>query len=192
MNIKNTSLAILLFSLFTGISFAGEIYSGKAAIKLLQQSGYVIYLRHAATNHEQDDVFPVDLSDCDTQRNLSETGVKQAKVINNSLKRNSIKIGKVVSSPFCRCVDTAKYSAGEPVIDDNLYFAVGIDKTKREKQSENLRSLLAEQPEKGTNTLIVSHTANLKEAVGIWPKPEGVATFSSRTGGLEGLKRGCS
>ncbi len=91
MNIKNTSLAILLFSLFTGISFAGEIYSGKAAIKLLQQSGYVIYLRHAATNHEQDDVFPVDLSDCDTQRNLSETGVKQAKVINNSLKRNSIK-----------------------------------------------------------------------------------------------------
>ena len=34
--------------------------------------------------------------------------------------------------------------------------------------------MLRTPPPNGTNTVIVSHTANLKEAVGIWPKPEGV------------------
>jgi hypothetical protein len=35
--------------------------------------------------------------------------------------------------------------------------------------------MLATAPAKGSNAVIVSHTANLREAAGIWPKPEGVA-----------------
>jgi len=35
--------------------------------------------------------------------------------------------------------------------------------------------LLATRPAAASNTVIVAHTANLREAAGIWPKPEGVA-----------------
>jgi hypothetical protein len=35
--------------------------------------------------------------------------------------------------------------------------------------------MLSTPPAKATNAVIVSHTANLREAAGIWPKPEGVA-----------------
>jgi len=34
---------------------------------------------------------------------------------------------------------------------------------------------LAATPATGTNTVIVGHTSNLKEAAGIWPKKEGGA-----------------
>jgi hypothetical protein len=33
--------------------------------------------------------------------------------------------------------------------------------------------MLASPPPPGTNTVLVSHTANLREATGFWPKPEG-------------------
>ena len=35
--------------------------------------------------------------------------------------------------------------------------------------------MLATAPPKGRNSVIVSHSANLKEAAGIWPKREGIA-----------------
>jgi hypothetical protein len=35
--------------------------------------------------------------------------------------------------------------------------------------------VLATVPPAGVNVGLVSHTANLQEAVGLWPKPEGVA-----------------
>jgi len=37
-----------------------------------------------------------------------------------------------------------------------------------------LNKLLAMQPSSGTNTVLVSHSSNLKEAADVWPKPEAV------------------
>lgn len=144
-------------------------------IDALRRGGLVLYLRHGATDHSLDDRHPVDLTDCSTQRNLSEQGRNQAKGIAEAIARLGIQIDEVVASPFCRCRDTAQLAFGHYRTDDNLYFAVVVDKEQRARQSEWLRQTLASPPPPGTNKVLVSHTANLREATGIWPKPEGVA-----------------
>ena len=44
----------------------------------LQDGGYVVYLRHAATDQSKEDAGVVDLEDCSTQRNLTDAGREQA------------------------------------------------------------------------------------------------------------------
>ena len=59
-----------------------------------------------------------------------------------------------------------------------------VGKSEREQQSQVLRQMLAASPAPGTNTVIVAHHANLKEATGIWPKREGDAhVFRPRADG---------
>ena len=47
------------------------------------------------------------LDDCTTQRNLSEQGRAQARAVGARLRSERIAIERVLSSPWCRCVDTA-------------------------------------------------------------------------------------
>jgi hypothetical protein len=86
-----------------------------------------------------------------------------------------IPVGKVVSSPYCRAVETAKLAFGRREVSEALYFAMGIGKAEREEQGLALRQMLATPPGRGANTVLVAHHANLKEATGIWPKREGDA-----------------
>ena len=143
-------------------------------IPTLKKGGYVIYMRHTATDHTQEDVQPVNLKDCTTQRMLSETGRKQARWIGQAFRDMNIPIHEIHSSPFCRCIETAQLSFGAPQVNDSLYFVMSLTREEREKKSRILNELLHKIPPGGTNEVIVAHTANLQEAIGIWPKPEGV------------------
>ena len=93
------------------------------------------------------------------------------------IKSLNIPIGKVKSSPYCRTQDTAKAVFDNYEVDDLLAYSMA----KVEKESAALGkhvydSILASKDiEK--NTVFVGHTANLKDGLGIWPKPEGVAAI---------------
>lgn len=147
----------------------------KAFIPKLKQGGYVIYLRHASTHHDQEDKRPVNLADCKTQRNLTERGRQEARKIGQAIRRHGIPIGSIINSPYCRCKDTARLAFGKSNPNDNLYFAMGLTREGKQAKGRALRALLSQPPLPGKNNIIVSHTANLQEAVGFWPKPEGVA-----------------
>ena len=141
----------------------------------LRKGGYVIYFRHMRTDHNQEDRRPVDLNDCNTQRPLHEEGRKQARKINQAFKQMKIPVGLIYSSPYCRCRETAKLAFGNAIITHDLYFAMGLSRQGKQAKGEALRRLLAEKPVDQRNTVIVAHTANLQEAIEVWPKPEGVA-----------------
>ena len=141
----------------------------------MQQGGYVFYFRHASTRHDQEDMQPIDLSNCKAQRNLSDEGKKEAITIGQAFKRLRIPVGNVISSPYCRAVETAKLAFGHAETSDDLHFSIALPKAEVQQKATTLRQMLASKPKKGMNTIIVSHTANLQEAVGIWPKPEAVA-----------------
>ena len=77
----------------------------------LKNNNTLIFIRHAlAPGNGDPDNF--DLNDCSTQRNLSDTGRKQAKKIGKFFHENQIPIDKVISSEWCRCKDTAKIDFG--------------------------------------------------------------------------------
>jgi phosphohistidine phosphatase SixA len=144
-------------------------------IDALRRGGYVIYFRHAATNPDQADTSDPKLGRCETQRNLSADGRRMAREIGAAFQTLRIPVGKVVSSPYCRTVETATLAFGRNEVSDALYFAMSVAKPEREQQGLALRQMLAAPPGRGTNTVLVSHHANLKEATGIWPKREGEA-----------------
>ncbi|HKW95994.1 MAG TPA: histidine phosphatase family protein [Methylomirabilota bacterium] len=166
------------------VAAQGPVPAGGDVIDGLRRGGYVIYFRHAATNPEQADTDTTRLDRCDTQRNLSADGRRMARELGGAFATLRIPVGRVVTSPFCRTVDTAQLAFGRHETSGALYFAMGAEKTQRERQSEELRQMLATPPRPGTNTVIVSHHANLKEAVGLWPRREGDAhVFRPRPGG---------
>lgn len=149
---------------------------GPALIKALQQGGYIVYFRHSATQKTGEKYVPPDqLKNCDIQRNLSPEGIDQSIKIGQVIKAEGIPFGDVYSSPYCRCRDTAQNIFGKSTATDSLYFAIHLDVEGRAAVTNALRDMLAAMPASGTNNAIVSHTANLKEAVNIWPKREGEA-----------------
>lgn len=141
----------------------------------LRRGGFVIYFRHGATENSLATDEDSDLSRCDTQRNLSALGREQAVRIGAAFRVLGIPVGSVTSSPFCRCRDTAQLAFGQHSVNPALSFALKTNAEETRKMADALRRMLASVPAPGTNTVLVSHTANLREAAGIWPKPEGTA-----------------
>jgi phosphohistidine phosphatase SixA len=150
--------------------------SGTTLIKELKKGGYIIYFRHGLTSEfGEKDVADTDLDDCARQRNLSEDGQRQTKNIGQAFRQLQIPIGQVYSSPYCRCIETAKNLFGKVEKTRALHFAIHLRNAERATVTSQLLNLLGTPPGPGTNTAMISHTANLQEAVGVWPKPEGVA-----------------
>jgi hypothetical protein len=94
-----------------------------------------------------------------------------------------IPVGAVISSPFCRTKENAQLAFGHYQVDPDLYFALNVDVSERDRLTHALRRMLSTPPTAASNTVIIAHSANLKESTGFWPKPEGVAYIFKPTGG---------
>src|SRR5438093_10524755 len=73
--------------------------------------GSVVVLRHS---HAPGAFDPPDatLEDCSTQRNLDESGRAQATRIGEVFGQNAIAVGKILSTPRCRFLSTARMAFG--------------------------------------------------------------------------------
>ena len=170
-------ISIILLGGFSWGSLAddkSQQLTSKQLLDNLEAGGHIIYMRHAATERTQKDVGKDRLDSCEKQRNLSEFGREQAKNIGNIITDLNIPIGDVYTSPYCRCKDTAKLAFGKMNVENDLQFSI----SKLDKESKFLAQRLKEMMQ-GANTIngnvvFVGHTSNLKEAYGIWPKPEAV------------------
>jgi phosphohistidine phosphatase SixA len=141
----------------------------------LRKGGLILYVRHAATDHSQSDKDLSDLSKCELQRNLSEQGRRESEAMGAAIRSLGIRIGKVFTSPYCRCVDTAEIAFGRYEKLDSMRATFFTDEALTRELTSYLRAQLTTVPQPGTNTVLVGHTANLKEVTDVWPKPEGVA-----------------
>ena len=104
---KNLIKAFIFFLLI--ISSFSKVYCDDKIINELKKGEKIIFIRHAiAPGNGDPENF--NINDCTTQRNLSESGIKQSKKIGFFFKNNKIKIDQVLSSEWCRCKDTAKYA----------------------------------------------------------------------------------
>lgn len=121
----------------------------------LRRGGYVIYFRHTSTDFSQNDALSTSFEDCAHQRNLTDAGRAQARAIGTAIRNLKLPIDKVVASPMCRTMETARLAFGQaepvaevrgaplPVADPNRYAA--------------LKKMLATPQPPGSNLVIVSH-----------------------------------
>jgi virginiamycin B lyase len=151
----------------TAASAPARAPSVNRLVAALRRGGYVLYFRHAATDPVPDDADPVVLADCDTQRNLSGLGRRQARAVGRAVASLDIPIGRLLASPFCRALDTARLAFGratpEPVL-ENLETAP--DDVEREARITGLRRLLSARRE-AANLVLVAHGFNVTAAADV-------------------------
>ena len=88
-----------------------------ALLDELRRGGYVIFFRHTSTDFSQNDARSRGFDDCANQRNLTDTGREQARAIGAAARSLNLPIDKVIASPMCRTMETARLAFGnaEPV-----------------------------------------------------------------------------
>lgn len=135
-----------------------------ATLNSLRQGGYILYVRHGEANRGEDQPQII-YGNCDTQRNLSEEGRKQAVLYGEALRRLIIPVHyPVTASPFCRTNETAELAFGKQnVLIDPFWYKVyqlsgSVTPTEQVKTLTELTSELEKIPISGTNTVIIAHS----------------------------------
>ena len=176
------ALALLLLLLTVPASSAQEAPvvdapAESSLVERLRQGGFVIYFRHASTDFSQVDSDLVNLDNCATQRNLTDAGRAQAAAIGEAMHTLAIPIGDVFSSQFCRTLETAWLAFGRAAPTRDLTSISGLTIAERDRRLEALRMLLATPPPETTNTILVAHQFNLRDAMGVTLISEGEAAI---------------
>ena len=148
---------------------------GPALVEALKRGGYVLLMRHAATEHVAPDAQLFNLRDCSTQRGLSEEGREQARLIGKSFARLGIPVGQVLSSPYCRCLETGRLAFGRVTESELLSVWDTLTVPERSERGGTVREMLATPPPAGGNTVLITHTGTLLYSFGLKTRPEGIA-----------------
>jgi len=148
-------LAALFFAALAFAPLAAQTLAGTALVDALRQGGYVLYLRHAATDFGQNDDAMTDYTNCAQQRNLTEAGRADARAIGAALKELRIPVGPILASPFCRTRESAEMVFGKPTIANAVRGGPGSDDSGQ--RYAELRKLLSTPVAKGSNLAIASH-----------------------------------
>jgi phosphohistidine phosphatase SixA len=134
----------------------------------MKKGGYVIVLRHGATNADQADTDPFHLDNIAAQRLLSDNGREIAKRVGDSFRSLGIPLGKVYSSEFNRATETAQLVSGKTptTTRDLTEGGLVVSPNENARRAKALKALAAVVPEAGSNTLIVTHKPNILDAFG--------------------------
>lgn len=134
----------------------------------LETAGLVVLMRHAEAPGTGDPAG-FKLGDCATQRNLDGDGRAQAARIGERLRQLGIDQARVLSSQWCRCLDTARLLDLGPVKEMpalNSFFG----QPEKEKESiTELRQFLADLPRDGKPVVLVTHQVTITALTGIFP-----------------------
>lgn len=155
--------------------------SPDSLLSKLQKGGYVIFFRHAATDHTQKDTDLKNPTNCVAQRRLDERGREQSRIIGEGFKAKAIPVGKILSSQFCRCTNTAKIAFGRVETSIDITSIQGVTQEERKRRVIQIRKLLNTPPEPGTNTVLVAHKWMFKDASGLLLQEGEAAIFKPRT-----------
>jgi broad specificity phosphatase PhoE len=145
-------------------------HADEALWRLLQAGGQVVLMRHALTTPGVGDPPGMVLDDCRTQRNLSDEGRAHARQLGDAFRARGVPIGQVLSSPWCRCLETARLAFGvSPEVSTALSNLFGRSDPQGQQVSR-LRALVSRQPA-GGNVVMVSHGSTIVALTGVSPAP---------------------
>ncbi|MBU3627064.1 histidine phosphatase family protein [Polynucleobacter sp. JS-Safj-400b-B2] len=164
INILISTLASIAFGLFPLLAHANLASD-------LNDGQHVLLIRHAdAPGYGDPKGYQLDK--CTTQRNLGDYGKKQAALIGEWLKNQGITSANLISSPWCRCIDTAKLmNIGSAQISPALgsFFD---DMSLEKQQTKELEKLIQLNLNGNNNSkdkvplILVTHHVNIQAYAG--------------------------
>jgi len=152
--------------------------------ELLKAGGQIILIRHAITTPGAGDPPGMRLDDCSTQRNLTDEGRAHARRVGEAFRARNIPVARVLSSPWCRCLETARLAFSPPELWQPLSNLFGREENRVEQVAQ-MQKLVSER-RAGGNVVLVSHGSTISALTGINPDtaemvvvtPQGDGRFS--------------
>jgi phosphohistidine phosphatase SixA len=134
---------------------------------LLKKPGHIVLLRHSNAPGSTPEPYGIDLKNCAIQRSLDDDGRAQARRIGDAFRKHGITRVRLVSSQFCRALETARLTGLGPVAElpalNQVFLAdlSGMRETA-EKAAKFMKTIPAKQL-----TVLVSHVSNIQSIAGV-------------------------
>jgi phosphohistidine phosphatase SixA len=125
----------------------------------LKQGGKVILLRHTHVDIREG-IGRLAPGNCAAEVNLSTSGVEQAKRIGETFRAHGIAVGEVLSSPYCRCMDTGRLAFGHATAVQYLMPPGVVSDSQDKSNTENvLQKVLKHHGP--SNLVMITHDLNI-------------------------------
>lgn len=159
----------LFAPLLIGALFSPAATASEAVWALLKQPGHVVLMRHASAPGLGEEPPGIDLKNCAIQRNLDEAGRVQARRIGDAFRSQGIRQVRLLSSQFCRSLETARLLKLGPVAELALINYFNFNDPDRAQivaeKTVTYMKTLAPRP----LAVLVTHISNIKAVTGIAP-----------------------
>lgn len=133
----------------------------------LVKGGHVVLIRHGnAPPGYGGDPPGFRLDDCMTQRNLDDVGREQARALGEAFRSRGVCVDRVLSSPWCRCVETARLMAVGPV--ESSWALVPDREPSTPVRLLGLKEIVSAWRGPGT-LVLVTHALTVRPLVGFLP-----------------------
>jgi broad specificity phosphatase PhoE len=148
----------------------------------LRNGGYVVLMRHAVTTPGVGDPPGMVMNDCATQRNLSDDGRAHAKQVGEAFRAQRVPVAQVISSPWCRCLETARLAFGVTAATSSALENLFGRSDVQGRQIAQLKDMVSRKPSAG-NLLLVTHGSTVLALTGVSPAPAEMVVLRPRAGG---------
>ncbi len=143
---------------------AGRTFAGDEQVwAALKQGGKVVLLRHTHVVMREG-IGHLASGNCADEVNLSSRGVEQARSLGEAFRAHGIAVGEVLSSPYCRCIDTGKLAFGRatpvPYLMPPGVLSDDLVKLNQERVLRDIRNHRA-----SANLVMITHDLNISNVV---------------------------
>jgi len=174
------ALAALAISL---IAAPGAAAGSEDAWAALVKGSHVALVRHGnAPPGYGGDPPGFKIDDCATQRNMDERGRAQARAVGEAFRQHGVRVDKILSSPWCRCLETARLMAVGPV--ENTLAVAASDRSP--ERLVVLKQIVSSWRGPGT-LVLVTHALTVQALVGIMPGQAETVVLRPRPGDEPGV-----
>ena len=175
--------AVVVSLIIVPSSIADE---SQAAWVGLSAGGHIALIRHAnAPPGYGGDPPGFRFDDCTTQRNLDDKGRAQGKALGESFRSRGVRVDRIVSSPVCRCMDTATLMAVGQV--ESSWALVPDRNSSGGTRFRELQEMVSGWRGPGT-LVLVSHGFSIERLIGFIPDQAEVIVLRPTPGSGSGVR----
>ncbi|KJE34750.1 phosphohistidine phosphatase [Thalassospira sp. HJ] len=183
MSILHRNMLRIVLVLAGLMCWSPPAMASEDAWQIWKSDGVHALMRHAIAPGTGDPAN-FTLGDCSTQRNLDDTGREQARNTGAVIRDMGIKVTSVLTSQWCRCVDTARMLGLGPVIEEPALNSFFRDRSTEAAQSAAIKERLTTVAD-DEKLLLVTHQVNITALTGIFPRSGEIILFRMADNGTD-------
>jgi phosphohistidine phosphatase SixA len=162
LNSRTAPLLLCLVVLLT-LSARCALADDEHVWAALKQGGKVILLRHTHVDIREG-IGRLAPGNCAAEVNLSTSGVEQAKRIGEAFRAHGIAVGEVLTSPYCRCMDTGRLAFGGATAVQYLMPPGVVSDSQAKLNNESVLQEILKHHDP-SNLVMITHDLNIANIV---------------------------